>query len=126
MHSLGLHGMLRRVASYAPEYMFSNVLASLGGFLLGMSTLPFIFNIIISWIDGEKAGNNPWRAIGLEWLVTSPPPIENFDEIPIVISEPYGYGKSEPLTLDRPFIEVETIETITLATTDNQVEINNN
>ncbi|MDJ0723699.1 MAG: cytochrome c oxidase subunit I [Prochloraceae cyanobacterium] len=126
MHSLGLHGMLRRVASYAPEYMFSNVLASLGGFLLGMSTLPFIFNIIISWIDGEKAGNNPWRAIGLEWLVASPPPIENFDEIPIVISEPYGYGKSEPLTLDRPFIEVETIEKITLATTDNQVEINNN
>ncbi|MEH2245400.1 cytochrome c oxidase subunit I [Nostoc sp.] len=98
MHPLGLQGMLRRVASYAPEYQFWNVIASLGGFLLGMSTLPFIFNMVISWMQGEKAPDNPWRAIGLEWLVSSPPPVENFEEIPIIISEPYGYGKSEPLT----------------------------
>jgi cytochrome c oxidase subunit 1 len=31
-------------------------------------------------------------------MVSSPPPVENFEEIPIIISEPYGYGKSEPLT----------------------------
>ncbi|MEH2394417.1 MAG: cytochrome c oxidase subunit I [Nostoc sp.] len=98
MHPLGLQGMLRRVASYAPEYQFWNVIASLGGFLLGISTLPFIFNMVISWMQGEKAPDNPWRAIGLEWLVSSPPPVENFEEIPIIISEPYGYGKSEPLT----------------------------
>ncbi|MEH2239680.1 cytochrome c oxidase subunit I [Nostoc sp.] len=98
MHPLGLQGMLRRVASYAPEYQFWNIIASLGGFLLGISTLPFIFNMVISWMQGEKAPDNPWRAIGLEWLVSSPPPVENFEEIPIIISEPYGYGKSEPLT----------------------------
>lgn len=97
MHPLGLHGMLRRVASYDPEYTFWNVIASLGGFLLGMSTLPFILNIISSWINGEKAPDNPWRAIGLEWLVSSPPPVENFEEIPVVISPPYGYGTNEPL-----------------------------
>ncbi|MEA5617677.1 cytochrome c oxidase subunit I [Cronbergia sp. UHCC 0137] len=97
MHPLGLQGMLRRVASYAPEYTGWNVVASLGAFLLGMSTLPFIFNMLISWMQGEKASNNPWRAIGLEWTISSPPPVENFEEIPIVISEPYGYGKSEPL-----------------------------
>ncbi|MEH2287868.1 cytochrome c oxidase subunit I [Nostoc sp.] len=102
MHPLGLQGMLRRVASYAPEYQFWNVIASLGGFLLGMSTLPFIFNMVISWMQGEKAPDNPWRAIGLEWLVSSPPPVENFEEIPIIISEPYGYGKSEPLTANLP------------------------
>ncbi|MEH1997589.1 MAG: cytochrome c oxidase subunit I [Nostoc sp.] len=102
MHPLGLQGMLRRVASYAPEYQFWNVIASLGGFLLGMSTLPFIFNMVISWMQGEKAPANPWRAIGLEWLVSSPPPVENFEEIPIIISEPYGYGKSEPLTANLP------------------------
>ncbi|MHC5727518.1 MAG: cytochrome c oxidase subunit I, partial [Nostoc sp.] len=95
-------GMLRRVASYAPEYQFWNVIASLGGFLLGMSTLPFIFNMVISWMQGEKAPANPWRAIGLEWLVSSPPPVENFEEIPIIISKPYGYGKSEPLTANLP------------------------
>ena len=92
--------MLRRVSSYDPQYTFWNVIASLGGFLLGMSTLPFILNMVSSWIQGKEAGDNPWRAIGLEWLTTSPPDVENFEEIPIVISEPYGYGKSEPLTLD--------------------------
>nr|WP_051036749.1 cytochrome c oxidase subunit I [Calothrix sp. PCC 6303] len=97
MHPLGLHGMLRRAASYDPDFTFWNVVASLGGFLLGMSTLPFILNIISSWANGEKAPDNPWRAIGLEWIVSSPPPVENFEEIPIVISAPYGYGTNEPL-----------------------------
>ncbi|MBP5974614.1 cytochrome c oxidase subunit I [Brasilonema sp. CT11] len=97
MHPLGLQGMLRRVSSYAPEYEFWNIVASIGGFLLGMSTLPFILNMIASWMHGKPAPENPWRAIGLEWLVSSPPPVENFEEIPVVISEPYGYGKSEPL-----------------------------
>jgi cytochrome c oxidase subunit 1 len=97
MHPLGLQGMPRRVASYDPQYLTWNVVASLGAFLLGMSTLPFLLNIISSWIDGKKAPNNPWNAIGLEWLVSSPPPVENFEkQLPIVIEEPYGYGKSKP------------------------------
>lgn len=97
MHPLGLQGMLRRVSSYAPEYEFWNIIASIGGFLLGVSTLPFILNMIGSSVHGPQASKNPWRAIGLEWLVASPPPVENFEEIPIVVGEPYGYGKSEPL-----------------------------
>ncbi|MBF2066093.1 MAG: cytochrome c oxidase subunit I [Calothrix sp. C42_A2020_038] len=97
MHPLGLHGMLRRVASYDPEYTFWNVIASIGAFLLGMSTLPFILNMVSAWINGDKAPDNPWRAIGLEWLVSSPPPVENFEEIPVVVSPPYGYGMNEPL-----------------------------
>jgi len=97
MHPLGLQGMPRRVASYDPEFAFWNVIASLGGFLLGVSTIPFILNMVSSWVQGEKAPKNPWRAIGLEWLVSSPPSHENFDELPIVIAEPYGYGKDEPL-----------------------------
>ncbi|MEM7712588.1 MAG: cytochrome c oxidase subunit I [Cyanobacteria bacterium P01_A01_bin.68] len=97
MHPLGLQGMPRRVASYDPEFAFWNVIASIGGFVLGMSTLPFLLNMISSWIDGKKAPDNPWRAIGLEWLVSSPPPVENFEkQLPIVIAEPYGYGKSKP------------------------------
>lgn len=97
MHFAGLQGMVRRVSSYDPEYAFWNVLSSLGAFLLGMSTLPFILNMVGSWVQGKQAPDNPWRAIGLEWLVSSPPPVENFEELPIVIAEPYGYGKSEPL-----------------------------
>jgi len=95
MHPLGLQGMLRRAASYSPELIGWNIVTSLGSFLLGMSTLPFIFNMLISWMDGEKAPANPWRAIGLEWTISSPPPVENFEEIPVITCEPYGYGKSE-------------------------------
>ena len=106
MHPLGLQGMPRRVASYDPEFIFWNVLASLGGFLLGVSTIPFILNMVSSWVQGEKAPKNPWRAIGLEWLVSSPPSHENFEELPIVIAEPYGYGKDEPLVSNPDKLEV--------------------
>lgn len=106
MHPLGLQGMPRRVASYDPEFAFWNVLASLGAFLLGVSTLPFILNMISSWVRGEEAKDNPWRAIGLEWLVASPPPPENFEQIPVILSAPYGYGSDEPLTANDPTKEV--------------------
>ncbi|MDY6803087.1 MAG: cytochrome c oxidase subunit I [Cyanobacteriota bacterium] len=106
MHPLGLMGMPRRVASYDPEFAFWNVIASVGGFLLGMSTLPFILNIIGSWVQGEKAPSNPWRAIGLEWLISSPPTVENYEELPVVIAEPYGYGKDEPLVANADKLEI--------------------
>ena len=102
MHPMGLQGMPRRVASYDPEFAFWNVIASLGGFLLGVSILPFLLNMLSSWARGDRAGANPWRAIGLEWLVASPPPHENFDEIPVVVSGPYGYGSDEPLVSNSP------------------------
>ncbi|MEO1431280.1 MAG: cytochrome c oxidase subunit I [Cyanobacteria bacterium J06633_8] len=97
MHPLGLQGMPRRVASYDPQLVGWNVVASIGAFILGMSTLPFLVNVVSCWIGGRKASDNPWRAIGLEWLVSSPPPVENFEkQLPIVLEEPYGYGKSKP------------------------------
>jgi len=90
------------VASYDPEFAVANVLASLGAFLVGVATIPFILNMVSSWARGAKAPPNPWQAIGLEWLLPSPPPAENFeDDVPTVISGPYGYG------LDRPLVENE-------------------
>ncbi len=41
---------------------------------------------------GEKAGNNPWRGLTLEWTTTSPPAIENFDGVPVLATGPYDYG----------------------------------
>jgi cytochrome c oxidase subunit 1 len=92
---LGLQGMVRRISSYNPEYAKWNFIASLGGFLLGISILPFIANIVSSWLRGIPATNNPWRATGLEWITTSPPPRENFAEIPAVNFPPYSYGQPQ-------------------------------
>jgi cytochrome c oxidase subunit 1 len=106
MHPLGLQGMPRRVASYDSEFIFWNVVASIGSFLLGVSTVPFILNMIGSWNQGEKAAKNPWRAIGLEWLISSPPSVENFEELPIVTSAPYGYGGDHVLVANPDHLEM--------------------
>ncbi len=92
MHWLGLQGMPRRVVEYAPSFQTVNVIASWGGFLLGISVLPFLLNVLLSWTWGPKAGNNPWRALTLEWQTTSPPPIQNFLTPPVVTHGPYDYG----------------------------------
>ena len=112
MHWAGLMGMPRRVASYDPEFASANVLASLGAFLLGVATIPFLLNIVSSWVRGPKAPPNPWNAIGLEWLLPSPPPAENFEEdVPTVISGPYGYGLGRPLVEDQERFERRALQT---------------
>ncbi|MGL5871306.1 MAG: cytochrome c oxidase subunit I [Xenococcaceae cyanobacterium] len=92
MHKLGLMGMNRRIALYDPQFQPLNLVCTYGSYLLAISTLPFIINVIWSLLKGEKAGRNPWRALTLEWQTSSPPAIENFDEEPIMWAGPYDYG----------------------------------
>jgi cytochrome c oxidase subunit I len=60
--------------------------------VLGLSTLIFVDNMVSSWRGGPRAAANPWRALTLEWQVSSPPPIFNFDSVPTVVGGPYEYG----------------------------------
>ncbi|HEV3228544.1 MAG TPA: cytochrome c oxidase subunit I [Solirubrobacteraceae bacterium] len=92
MHLLGIDGMPRRVADYSKEFADLNLFISISSFILGASTLVFLYNIIASWRGGPRAAANPWRALTLEWQVSSPPPIFNFDTIPTVVGGPYEYG----------------------------------
>lgn len=101
MHWLGLQGMNRRVAEYDPQFASINLVCTIGSYILAVSTLPFLINAIWSWIGGEKAGSNPWKGLTLEWMTSSPPPVENFDLDPVITFGPYDYGHNhsfEPLS----------------------------
>jgi cytochrome c oxidase subunit I len=92
MHLIGVQGMPRRVADYSEQFATWNLIISLSSFALGLSTLIFVYNIVASWRGGPRAAANPWRALTLEWQVSSPPPIFNFDTVPTVVGGPYEYG----------------------------------
>jgi cytochrome c oxidase subunit 1 len=92
MHVIGLQGMPRRVADYAEQYAGWNLFISIASFFVGLSTLVFVYNMVSSWRGGPRAEANPWRALTLEWQVSSPPPVFNFDTVPTVVGGPYEYG----------------------------------
>jgi cytochrome c oxidase subunit I len=95
MHILGLQGMPRRIAMYAPEFQGLNQIITWGSYLLAVSTIPFLVNAIWCWFYGEKAERNPWNALTLEWQTSSPPEIENFEVLPVLTTGPYDYGVPE-------------------------------
>jgi cytochrome c oxidase subunit 1 len=92
MHWVGMDGMPRRVADYAEQFGNWNLMISVFAFMLGACQLVFLYNMVVSWRYGPRAGANPWRANTIEWQVSSPPPIFNFDEIPRVVGGPYEFG----------------------------------
>ena len=93
MHLIGVQGMPRRVADYSDAVRGLEPGRSRSRrSRLGLSSLIFVYNIITSWRGGPRAAANPWRALTLEWQVSSPPPIFNFDAVPTVVGGPYEYG----------------------------------
>jgi cytochrome c oxidase subunit 1 len=90
---LGYLGMPRRYHSYPPEFQVYNVLSTAGASVLAVGyLLPLVYLTWSAWY-GKPAGPNPWKATGLEWQTASPPPKDNFDQIPVVIEEAYAYHK---------------------------------
>ena len=102
MHWVGLNGMPRRIYTYAEDmgWESSNLAATIGGFIIALSVLVFLVNVILSKRKKQNAGGDPWDARTLEWSIASPPPHYNFVEIPKVNNIDDWWYKKYPELLE--------------------------
>ncbi len=89
---IGIQGMPRRYFDYLPQFQTGHVISTIGGFILFVGLILMVYNLVRSIRKGEIAPANPWHGVTLEWLIPSPPPHENFDEIPEIKTKPYFFG----------------------------------
>jgi cytochrome c oxidase subunit 1 len=99
-HWLGVIGMPRRYATYLPEdgFTWMNGVSTAGSVLLGLSLIPFLWNVYITARKGKKTTlNDPWGyGRSLEWATASPFPRHNFTSIPRVRSESPAFDLNHP------------------------------
>src|SRR3954469_5057481 len=89
---LGYLGMPRRYYEYPPEFQVLNVMSTAGASILAVGYVLPLAYLLLSLRHPPNAGPNPWRATGLEWQTDSPPPVQNFEEPPVVSRDPYDYS----------------------------------
>jgi cytochrome c oxidase subunit 1 len=104
-HWLGNSGMPRRYADYLPTDGFTtlNIISTIGAFILGISTIPFVWNVFKSWRYGEPVVvDDPWGyGNSLEWATSCPPPRHNFTELPRIRSERPAFELHYPHMVER-------------------------
>jgi cytochrome c oxidase subunit 1 len=91
MFFLGMRGMPRRYYDYDEIFHTGNIFSSFGAIVMYFGLAVIIINLIASLKNGIKAPSDPWGGKTLEWTIPSPPPVENFDEIPVITKGPYNY-----------------------------------
>lgn len=91
MMILGMMGMPRRYYVHLPQFHTMHVVATVGSWLLILGLLMFFGALLYAIFKGEKAEDNPWGGVTLEWTIPSPPPLENFEEIPTITHGPYHF-----------------------------------
>ncbi|MGM1030226.1 MAG: cytochrome c oxidase subunit I [Actinomycetota bacterium] len=99
-HWLGVIGMPRRYYTYLQEdgFTWMNQVSTVGAMILGLSMIPFLWNV---WITARTAPkvtvDDPWgTGRSLEWATSCPPPRHNFSSIPRIRSESPAFDLHHP------------------------------
>ncbi|MEI8409005.1 MULTISPECIES: aa3-type cytochrome oxidase subunit I [unclassified Kribbella] len=98
-HWLGVEGMPRRYATYGPNEGFTvlHQVSTVGAFVLGISTLPFLYNVYKSRRTPRVNVDDPWGwGRSLEWATSCPPPRHNFVSLPRIRSESPAFDHHHP------------------------------
>ena len=93
MFAVGLAGQPRRVVTYNQLFAVGNFVSTIGAYTIGIGMLFLLYAVISSWMHGVLAPSNPWGSKTLEWTVPNPIPLENFEVLPVVTGDAYGYGE---------------------------------
>jgi len=93
---MGSQGMPRRYFNYLPQWQIYHQISTVGSWILGVGFLVYLWMLIDSLRRGEKAPDNPWQSLALEWQTHSPPVLENFAKTPVVTHGPYDYHLAKP------------------------------
>lgn len=104
-HWLGEQGMPRRYADYlaADGFTLLNTLSTIGSFLLGLSVLPFAYNVWKTHRHGWRVDvDDPWGwGRSLEWATSCPPPRHNFEALPRIRSDSPAFDLHHPEVVPR-------------------------
>ncbi|MHB1473525.1 MAG: cytochrome c oxidase subunit I [Dermatophilaceae bacterium] len=117
-HLLGIRGMPRRYADVLPEdgFTWMNQISSVGAFLLGASTIPFLYNVWKTYRSAPLVEtDDPWGyGASLEWATSCPPPRHNFESIPRIRSERPAFDLHHPETVgyDTPGADQHILDTL--------------
>lgn len=99
-HWLGVRGMSRRYADYLPsdDFTWMHQVSTVASFLLGASTLPFLYNVYRTWRSAPRVlVDDPWGyGRSLEWATSCPPPRHNFSSLPRIRSESPAFDLHHP------------------------------
>ncbi len=104
-HFLGLIGMPRRVWTYLPGQGFDtmNAVSTVGAFLMGIGTIIFVVNVIVSSANKKPVADDPWEdGRSLEWSIPSPPPEYNFKQLPLVRSYDAWWNEKQKGNTEMP------------------------
>lgn len=91
----GSQGLPRRYYDYLPQFTVWNQISTFGSWLIAAGFVLAAVYLVWALFRGAKAPDNPWGGMTLEWQTSSPPPVENFRQDPVVTHGPYEFSAAE-------------------------------